>query len=142
MTGIEYLASIERMEKTIKRRREELKRFRSLAVSSGVDMGEGVHASGSPDRMGEMVAKYVDMEKEIQEQVMILTNRRKHAIDLINSMDDDESSELLYKRYIENKKPGQISNEMGYCRRWYYDAFETAEKEINYIFERQKNKKS
>lgn len=142
MTGIEYLASIERMEKTIKRRQEELKRFRSLAISSGVDMGEGVHASGSPDRMGEMVAKYVDMEKEIQEQVMILTNRRKHAIDLINSMDDDESSELLYKRYIENKKPGQISNEMGYCRRWYYDAFETAKKEINYIFERQKNKKS
>lgn len=115
MTARQYLSQIEILEKRIQNKLAEESQLRSLATSiSSPAAAEHVQTSGSGDRVGDIVAKIVDVQAETDELVKSYLSRRSEIIHAIESVEQLKPYEALFKRYVEYKTLEEISDEMGY----------------------------
>lgn len=109
-----YLSQIKKLNIIIRQKQEECERLKASATGSAIGYDEKVQSSVKPDRMSGVVAKYVDMERELHENIFELKRVRDKIINEIQNMENEKHVELLYKRYVEDKPLGQISREMHY----------------------------
>lgn len=115
MTAKQYLSQIEVLDKRIQNKLSEEYQLRSLATSISVsNNSERVQTSGSGDRIGNIVAKIVDVQKEIESLVDVYLKQRSDIIHTIEKIDALNCYELLFKKYVEYKTLNDISDEMGY----------------------------
>ena len=113
MTTKQYLEQIRRYDFLIESKISERKHLQSLATSSGIDYScERVQTSPSPDRMGDLVSKIVDTQSEIADMISEYLNKKNEVIQTIESVDNIRFHEILYKRYVDGKSLGTISDEM------------------------------
>lgn len=115
MSAKEYLLSIKQLERAIKLKKEEIEELRTLATSITVKTGEEpVQTSGTSDKVGNIVAKIVDLQRELEDSVIAFLDKRDECIDLMGKMKNIEEYELLYRRYIQDMKWEEVGNVMGY----------------------------
>ena len=113
MTTKQYLEQIGRYDFLIESKISERKHLQSLATGAGINYScERVQTSPNPDRMGDIVSKIVDMQSEISELISEYLNKKNEVIQTIESIDDIRFHEILYKRYVDGKSLGVISEEM------------------------------
>lgn len=118
MTAKQYLSQIERLNKMISNKLSEIYQVKSMASNISVlNEKDKVQTSGSKDRIGDMVSKMVDLEKEAQEYVNIYTDLRRKVIMQIDSMQKENHYRVLFAKYIEDKTFDAIAEEMGYSWR-------------------------
>lgn len=118
MTAKQYLGQISRLNKMISNKLSEVYQLKSMALNISVlNESEKVQTSGSKDRIGNMVAKMVDMEREAQEYVNVYSELRRKIIMQIDSMPKETHYKVLFAKYIEDKTFDTIANEMGYSWR-------------------------
>lgn len=118
MTAKQYLSQIARADNIIKNKLSEIYQLKVLSTSiSATNIGERVQTSVSADKMGDMIAKIVDLQREAQEDIDKYTDFRKKAISQIESIETDNFYNVLYGRYIQYKTFEQIAKEMGYSWR-------------------------
>lgn len=114
MNAVEYLTNIKLIERAIRLKREEIEELRTLAESIAIKTGEEpVQTSGTSDKVGNIVARIVDMEKELEESMLDYINKRTECIMLLDKMDINER-EVLYRRYIQDMKWDDVADAMGY----------------------------
>ena len=81
MTAKQYLSQVERLNKMISNKLSEIYQVKSMALNISVlNEKDKVQTSGSKDRIGDMVSKMVDLEKEAQEYVNTYTELRRKVI--------------------------------------------------------------
>ena len=126
----EYLNQIQRYEKIINNKLEEIEHLKLLATSiSASTYGiERVQTSGSQDKIGDTIAKLVDAQRELADNVVELMEKKQKLIDVENPQYYD----FLYKRYVEKKKLTVIADEMEYNEE-YIKQFHG--KAVNYVKE-------
>ena len=96
----------------------EIYQIKSMALNISVLYEEDkVQASGNKDRIGDMVSKMVDLEKEAQSYVDAYTDLRRKIIIQIDSMPKETYYVVLFSKYIEDKTFDVIAEEMGYSWR-------------------------
>ena len=97
----EYLNQIQRYEKVINNKLEEIEHLKSLATSiSASAYGiERVQTSGSQDKIGDTIAKLVDAQRELADNVVELMDKKQKLIDIIESVKNPQYYDFLYKRY-------------------------------------------
>lgn len=118
MTAKQYLSQVERLNKMISNKLSEIYQVKSMALNISVlNEEDKVQTSGSKDRIGDMVSKMVDLEKEAQEYVNTYTDLRRKVIMQIDSMPKETHYKVLFAKYIEHKTFDVISEEMGYSWR-------------------------
>ena len=118
MTAKQYLSQISRLNKMIANKLSEIYQIKSMALNISVlNEEDKVQTSGSKDRIGDMVAKMVDLEKEAQSYVDAYTDLRRKTIMQIDSMPKDTHYKVLFSKYIEDKTFDVIAEEMGYSWR-------------------------
>ena len=120
MTAKEYLQQLRMLDIKIRHRKEQVEELRALAMCSGsfASDGDRVQTSGSGDRMSEQVAKYVDLQAEVEEMIRGYTEKKDRIIREIHELSDARYVEVLFKRYVEFKKFELISVEMNYDYTW------------------------
>lgn len=130
----EYLNQIQRYEKVINNKLEEIEHLKSLATSiSASAYGiERVQTSGSQDKIGDTIAKLVDAQRELADNVVELMDKKQKLIDIIESVKNPQYYDFLYKRYVEGKKLTVIADEMKYNEE-YIKQFHG--KAVNYVKE-------
>lgn len=97
----EYLNSIKRIDKEIKKKTSEIYQLKTMALSITVATdSERVQSSGDKDRLGATVAKIIDKEKEIDEEVDKYIDIKQKIINQINNMSQESYSDILYYRYV------------------------------------------
>ena len=74
--------------------------------------GEVVSGSRSQDKLGDAVARIVDLEREIKEDLDIYKLAKKQIIDVVDKLTDPEQVDVLYKLYFFDKSWGDIAEEM------------------------------
>ncbi len=79
---------------------------------------EKVQGGGNVDRIGEAVAKMVDLEKQVENDLVNLMYRKHEVIGQIHSLDNYRYIQVLYKRYIEFKSLQTIAAEMSFSYRY------------------------
>lgn len=115
MTAKQYLSQIEILDRRIQNKLSEEYQLRSLATNVSVsNNSERVQTSGSGDRIGNIVAKIVDVQSETEKLVDEYLKQRSDIIQTIEDIEALNCYELLFKKYVEYKTLNDISEEMGY----------------------------
>lgn len=129
MKAVDYLKRIKTLDSQIDNDIEELSTLEALATkTTSVMGGERIQASGSQEKMADCVAKIVDLQKEINEEIDRFTDFRKEARKLIHEACDADCMRLLHLRYlgvynettekIEFRTWEQIAVEMNFTYQW------------------------
>lgn len=110
-----YLGQIERLDRMIQNKLSEISQLKHIATSITIAPKEvNVQTSSDKDRMGNAVAKLIDLEKETDKLVDDYIDKRKRIIEQIDSIKDTNMYHVLSERYIARKDLSVIAVEMGY----------------------------
>lgn len=72
---------------------------------------------GSNDKLGGTVAKLVDLEKDIQNDIKMLTEALAATRELIKMLGDEKLQLILFKRYLNYQRWEVIAADLGYSYR-------------------------
>nr|DAU86341.1 MAG TPA: Protein of unknown function (DUF722) [Caudoviricetes sp.] len=116
MKAKEYLKQVELLDVKIRQKKIELAGLKEEATCTGAFdySAEKVQTSSKADSMSKKVAKYVDLENEIHEDIERFTELKHKVIGQIHMLDDPKYINVLFKKYIEYKGLKEISKELGY----------------------------
>lgn len=96
----------------------EIAQLKDMAVSiSATQSGERVQTTPNFDKIGTKYAKIDEMERKIDGMVDELVDKKEKIIQQIDSMEDENTYNILFARYIEKKTFEVIATEMKYSRR-------------------------
>lgn len=118
MTTKEYLGQISRLNRMINNKLTEIAQLKDMAVSiSAPQSGEKVQTTLNFDKIGTKYAKIDEMERKIDGMVDELVDKKEKIIQQIDSMEDENTYNILFARYIEKKTFEVIATEMKYSWR-------------------------
>lgn len=118
MTTKEYLGQISRLNRMINNKLTEIAQLKDMAASiSAPQSGEKVQTTPNFDKIGTRYAKIDEMERKIDGMVDELVDKKEKIIQQIDSMEDENTYNILFARYIEKKTFEVIATEMKYSWR-------------------------
>ena len=118
MTTKEYLGQISRLNRMINNKLTEIAQLKDMAASiSAPQSGERVQTTPNFDKIGTRYAKIDEMERKIDCMVDELVDKKEKIIQQIDSMEDENTYNVLFARYIEKKTFEVIATEMKYSWR-------------------------
>ena len=110
-----YLQQIAKDDKLIQNKCVEVYQLRCLATSVTAQMGtEPVQTSGVSDKVGNITAKIVDLEAEINRMIDKFIDDKQVRIKVIEQIDDELQYNILHKHYVQGKKFREIAEEEHY----------------------------
>ena len=118
MTTKEYLGQISRLNRMINNKLTEIAQLKDMVASISVPQsGERVQTTPNFDKIGTRYAKIDEMERKIDGMVDELVDKKEKIIQQIDSMEDENTYNILFARYIEKKTFEVIATEMKYSWR-------------------------
>lgn len=135
----EYLQQIEKCDKQINEKLEEVRRIKELATKITTTLRtDAAGGGGNGDKIGDAVAKIVTLEEEITRDVDRYIDLKREIGAIIDAVEDTDEQTVLVKRYINYEKWEQIALEMGFTYRnvcyIHGDALKTVERLRNKNF--------
>lgn len=115
MTAEKFLQQIERADRTIDNKLSEIYRLRCLATSITVPTDrEAVQTSGVSDKVGNTVAKIIDLENEIDDLIDEYIDIRQQCIKVVEALSDPLQYAVIHKHYVQYKSFVEIAEEENY----------------------------
>lgn len=135
MTAVEFLRQPLLIDKKIRNKLAEKERWKLVAfgISANND-SERVQSSGSKQRMADYVARYVDIEKEIDAEIDRLIDVKKDVVSVIERLKTNEY-DVLHKRYIQGMTPDEIAFELKKSNSWVKAKHKDALKSVQKILD-------
>lgn len=129
MNTKQYLSQIERYEKMIQNKLSEINQLKTMACNVTIPAGnERVQTSPDKDKIGTIVSRIADLEKEVDSMI----EKRCEIVKQIESIEDTDVYDVLAKRYILKKDLKVIAVERGisfrHIGRVHFDALKTFER--------------
>lgn len=114
----DYLSQISRLNKMINNKLSEISQLRELSISiSAISNEERVQTSPNFDKIGSSIAKIYEMESNLDKMIDDYLLKKERIIAQIETMEDENTYNILFSRYIEGKKFEKIATEMEYSWR-------------------------
>ena len=114
----DYLRKIELLDAHINNRISDLQTLKSLVTKITATISEVcVSGSGGQDRLGESVAKIIDLQDEINQKIDKYVDLKRDVSSMLEQIQDPDQVKVLHKRYFEYKPWEQIACEMNYSYR-------------------------
>lgn len=114
-----YLQQIRRCDRMIENKLSEVDSLRNLALSiTGTWKEDVVHTSGVSDKIGNTVAKIIDLQNEIDENIDKLVDLKREIMKVIDQLEDSAMIDILYKRYFKYETWEQIALDMNFTYQW------------------------
>lgn len=108
-----YLQQVELIDTHINNNLDELDRLRAMTTKVTTTLKQDVvSGSGNQDKLGDAVARIVDLENEINQAIDAYVDRKKSISAILEQMNDSDQIKVLHKRYFEYKQWEQIACEM------------------------------
>ena len=107
-----YLTQVELYDTHINNKLEELQRLKEFTrqITSTLKK-DVVSTSGKQDKLGDAIAKIVDLENEINEAIDAYIDKRREVVSLIEKLNEPDQVLVLHKKYCEYKSWSQIARE-------------------------------
>jgi hypothetical protein len=110
-----YLEQIRKSDARIDSKLIELYQLRCLATKVTAQMGsEVIQTSGVSDKVGNVAAKIIDLEAEINRLIDKFIDDKQERIKVIEQVDDALLYTILHKHYVQYKKFVTIAEEEHY----------------------------
>lgn len=118
MKAKEYLMQVSKADRMIQNKISEIDRWKSIALSTSVSANENrVQSSGSQQKMADAIARYVDIQKEIDAQIDALVDKRQEIIATIEMLPEAEY-DILYMVYIQGTELNDLAVIRGKSYTW------------------------
>lgn len=128
---------IQRIERMIESRMAEIEHLKNVAVSITPSYdGERVQSAGNKDKIAECVARYVDLEREVDSLIDSLVDRRREIISVIEQVDHPLQYAVLAKKYIQYKSFIEIAEEEHYSYSYILEVHRAAVMKVREILGR------
>lgn len=113
-----YLRRIELLDAHINNRLDDLHTLRTLVTKITATVSPvAVSGSGNQDKLGDAVAKIVDLQDEINRKIDSYVDLKREVSALLEKIDVPDYVKVLHKRYFEYKPWEQIACEMNFSYR-------------------------
>ncbi len=141
MNAKQYLNQIKRLDTQINNKQIELEQLRVMSKSiTGIDYSsDKVQSTGSKDKLGDIVAKIVDKQNEINKLIDKFVDIKQEAINVIEQVSDVDEYNVLHKRYVQFMTFDAIAksikkqNNDNISRQWVYITHKKAIKKVEII---------
>lgn len=118
MTTKEYLNQISRLNRMINNKLVEIQQLRELACSiSAINLEDKVQNTPNFDKIGSKMAKIDELEENLDKTIDKYVLVKNKIVSQIDSMEDENTYNILFSRYIEKKSFELIAIEMEYSWR-------------------------
>ncbi len=108
-----YLQKIRLYDTHINNKVAEMSRLKNMVLNITPTLKDDVvSGSGSKDKLGDTVAKIVDLQDEINKAIDEFVDRKNEVCALIDSLQNPDHVALLHKRYVEYLTWEQIACDM------------------------------
>lgn len=112
-----YLSEIRKLDRKINNKQIELDALEALVTSITPTIKKiNVQTNSSQDRLGDSMAKIIDLQCEINKEIDKYVDLKLEAIQLINKLEDDICINILIQRYINYKQWDEIAQSLSYTR--------------------------
>ena len=110
----EYLKQVKMCDIHIANKLEDMAHLKDvvLKVTATWKQDSTSGGTGNQDKLGNAVAKIVDLENEINRAVDEYVDKKKQVSATIEKLQDPDHVAVLYKRYFQNETWEQIAYEM------------------------------
>lgn len=133
MTAKEYFIRHKQLDNDIQCKLEEAASLRGIATSISPPSGFGA-TGGISDKVGKTVAKIIDLENEINDEIDKLVMLKTEIHRLLKPLEDPLQRIVLERKFILNESLETIAEKIGYSlpqvKRIYKKAKENLEKMI------------
>lgn len=138
----EYLNQIRDLDAAIKRRQKEVEELRETAMSASakLDANRIRTDSPDPDPLAAKIAKWVDIEHELDDMIDELIELKHTVIGQIQKIGNSKYCEILWMRYVDMETFDQIAESTGYSVRHVLRLHGEALQRFNKIFYVQERK--
>lgn len=110
----EYLKQVKLLDIHINSRLEELAQLKALATkTTSTWSAEPSGGSGNQDKMGNAVAKIIDMQQEINDAIDAFVGKKNEVRSLLEKIQDPDQLDILFKVYFQHETLTQAACEMG-----------------------------
>ena len=131
-TAKEYLSQLYRLDNLINIKQLELESLKSISTSISVNSdSERVQTSIKQDKIGDIVAKIIDLNNEINSDIDKLVDSKKEIMNLIDKVSCDDLRYILYLRYFHFKTWEKIAVDMNYSYQWVHKLHSRALREVD-----------
>ncbi len=131
MGAKEYLKQIKELDIDIKQRQIECDSLREIVRSArNIKYDERVQTSRQGYSLEEMILKYVQIEKEIDDMIDRFVNLKHKIITEIQGLTEVKHIDVLFKRYVQYTPFDQIAIEMNYTYQYVYELHRNALREF------------
>ena len=131
----QYLSQIERLDKMIQNTLSEIYQLKTMACSITVsNENDRVQTSSDNDRLGSVVSKIVDLEKETNKLVDSFIDKRSHIISQIDELDNIDYYHVLSMRYVARNTFEEIASKTNWSIRKVFSIHGEALKEFERLY--------
>ena len=109
-----YLNQIRDLDVKLNNKLAERETLWTLATKVTPTLSFESRAGGVNDKVGNIVAKIVELDEEIHKQIDEFITLKAEIIKQIEKVKNGKYHDLLYKRYVQYKDFSTIACEMGY----------------------------
>lgn len=114
-----YLQQIRLYDSRISAKLEELQHTKEMALRVTPTLKkDAASGTGTQDKLAEAVAKIVDLEAAINEDISRYIAARQEISAVIDKLSDPDQLQVLHMRYVQYKTWEQIACDMGFSYRW------------------------
>lgn len=118
MEAKKFLKQLEKLDRMIENKLAEKQQWKAIATGTTASIGgERVQSSGSQQKMADAVSRYVDIEREIDEQIDKLIDTKQDVISVIEQLNTIEY-DLLHKVYVQYIKLYEVPDIFGKTYSW------------------------
>ena len=101
MNAKEFLRQIKKLDRLIENKLAEVQQWKELATNISPNLsGERVQSSGNPHKIADAIGRYIDLEREINQDIDKLVEAKKDVISVIEQLNATEYN-VLHKVYVQ-----------------------------------------
>lgn len=109
----DYLLQVRKLDVNIDGKLEQVAHLKAMTTKITTTLKQDVvSGSGNQDKIGDAIAKIVDLEAEISKDIDALVDKKREICRVIESVKDPDQMEVLQKRYLLHEPLEQIALEM------------------------------
>lgn len=122
MRAYDYLFQIRKLNRNINNKIVELEQLKSLTGIKAITYDDDkVQTSGDQEGFAPIVIKIVEMEKEINQMIDELVDKKAEIVSKIEQISDPNIYNILQQYFIQEKSWFQISEETGFSYQWVHE---------------------
>lgn len=102
MNAKEFLRQIKKLDRLIENKLIEIQRWKDIANNTTANLtGERVQSSGNPQKIADAIGRYIDLEREINQDIDNLVDTKKDVIGVIEQLNATEY-DVMHKIYVQH----------------------------------------